>query len=74
MAKLPDGWVFIPKVVAKGTKIEVTEHELVLCKNCIHAKQYTLFGGTIALCERLETHFPIEEEGYCSFGVKEDEE
>ena len=71
MAKLPDGWVLIPKVIAKGTKIEVTEYELVLCKNCVHAKQHTLFGRTVAFCERLQTAFPVAEDDYCSYGIKE---
>lgn len=34
MAKLPDGHVFIYK--PKRTKIEIEEHELVMCRNCKH--------------------------------------
>ena len=35
MAKLPDGWVFIPKPV-KRTTIDIEKHELVMCRNCKH--------------------------------------
>lgn len=35
MAKLPDGWVFIPKPV-KGITIDIEQRELVMCKNCKH--------------------------------------
>ena len=34
MAKFPDGHVFIYK--PKRTKIEIEEHELVMCRNCKH--------------------------------------
>lgn len=39
MAKLPDGWVFIPKPV-KRTTIVIEKHELVMCKNCKHNDEF----------------------------------
>ena len=36
MAKLPSGWLFIPRVINKGTAIEVEQKELVTCKDCEH--------------------------------------
>ena len=35
MAKLPDGWIFIPRTKDAVT-IEVEERELVMCRNCKH--------------------------------------
>ena len=45
MAKLPDGWVFIPKPV-KRTTIDIEKHELVMCRNCTNA---TILGTHIVL-------------------------
>ena len=78
MVKLPDGWVVIPKVVAKGTKIEVTEFELVFCKNCKYCKERMLFGRTLSFCERgtafdPRMYFSVEKEDWCSFGEREDD-
>lgn len=36
MAKLPSGWIFIPRAIKKGTAIEVEQKELVTCKDCKH--------------------------------------
>lgn len=35
MAKLPDGWVFIPKMKNILT-VTVEQKELICCRNCIH--------------------------------------
>ena len=35
MARLPDGWIFIPKF-KDMTTITVEQRELVCCKNCMH--------------------------------------
>lgn len=35
MAKLPDGWMCIPKP-GKGPTIYIEQRELVMCKNCKH--------------------------------------
>ena len=34
MAKLPSGWLFIPRAINKGATIEVEQKELVTCKDC----------------------------------------
>ncbi len=33
MAKMPDGWIFIPKEKSK-TEFELVSRELVCCRNC----------------------------------------
>ena len=58
MARMPDGWVFIPKL--KGISLEVEEKELVLCKHCKHEE----------VCCRRRTDNP---EWYCGDGVRKDE-
>ena len=34
MAKLPSGWILIPKSVNNGTAIEIEQRELITCKEC----------------------------------------
>jgi hypothetical protein len=44
MAKLPDGWIFIPKF-KDLTTITVEQKELVCCKNCKQAEQCEIYAG-----------------------------
>lgn len=39
MARLPDGWVFIPKMKDAIT-IELKQMELVTCRHCKHGHKY----------------------------------
>ena len=43
--------------------------ELIRCKNCRH---YTkpLDGCSIAICRRMPTFFPVNENWFCADGVK----
>ena len=59
--KLPDGWVFIPKMKRRST-IEVEQKELVTCKNCI-------FQNTDN-CKWREDESP-DPDDYCSVGEAE---
>lgn len=70
MAKLPDGWLFVPKVSKKLTTIEITEQELIMCRNC---EEYKEWGDTMC-CMRLGSYYgntmPTD---YCSYAKKREE-
>ena len=74
MAKLQDGWVFIPKVVMneKEANIEVREYELVFCENCKHYKETTIIGCAIGFCK--QKNIIISKDDYCKFGEREEDE
>ena len=59
MAKLPDGHVFIYRLMK--TKIEIEERELVMCKHCKHHREcdYWIENGN---------------EWFCADGEREDAE
>ena len=71
MAKLPDGWVFIPRTKDAIT-IEVEQRELVTCRNCKHYKFYGLQSETVSECELMHTENPAED-WWCADGEKADE-
>ena len=64
MAKLPDGWVFIPRI--KGiTTIEVEKRELVMCQHCRHADCFDKF----AVCRKAEKKL-VPLDFFCADGEK----
>ena len=66
MAKLPDGWVFIPKPV-KRTTIDIEQRELVMCRNCKHRDPED---------HKCDHHWhaysplPVDDDFWCAFGEK----
>lgn len=66
MAKLPDGWVFIPKPV-KRTTIDIEKHELVMCRNCKHRDPEDF---------KCDNHWhshsplPVDDDFWCAYGEK----
>jgi len=66
MAKLPDGWVFIPKQV-KRTTIDIEQHELVMCRNCKHRDPED---------HKCDHHWhaysplPVDDDFWCGYGEK----
>ena len=52
--KIPDGWIFIPKITNKIT-VEVEQKELITCMNCKYA-QLTYDGE----CKYCDVWFPNE--------------
>ena len=66
MAKLPDGWVFIPKHV-KRTTINIEQHELVMCRNCVHRDPED---------HKCDHHWhaysplPVDDDFWCAYGEK----
>lgn len=58
MMKMPDGWVFIAKIKGRTT-IEMTQEELIMCKNCI-------FQGTDE-CKWRSDEIPKDDD-WCSGG------
>ena len=62
MAKLPDGWAYLPTQTDKDT-VSVEGREIVFCKNCAY---YNQKGGCFLYDS--ENHLP---EDFCSRGVKE---
>lgn len=73
MAKLPDGWVFIP-MMKNAITIELKEMELVTCRHCKHYKPYTgrVSGNQYFQCEVLITD--TEPDWFCADGEEEDAE
>ena len=71
MAKLPDGWVFIPKPV-KGTTIDIEQHELVMCRNCKHRdpEDHKCDCGQL---ERVGCAFSVDDDYFCAYGERGDE-
>lgn len=76
MAKLPSGWLFIPRVINKGTAIEVEQKELVTCKNCKHFeldKPYEVDGWPIPIlghevCNAWGDGCKTDPDGWCFMG------
>jgi hypothetical protein len=71
MAKLPDGWVFIP-MTKDAITIELKQMELVTCQHCRHYKPYTgrVSGNQYFQCEVLDQD--TEPDWFCADGEEED--
>ena len=67
MAKLPDGWVFIPRMKDAVT-IEVEELELVMCRNCRHADCFDKF----TVCRKAERKL-VPSDFFCADGERREE-
>ncbi len=66
MAKLPDGWVFIPKPV-KRTTIDIEKRELVMCRNCKHRDPEDF------KCDHhwhAYSPLPVDDDFWCAYGEK----
>lgn len=66
MAKLPDGWVFIPKQV-KGPTVDIEKRELVMCRNCRHRDQEDF------KCDHYwnaNSPLPADDDFWCAYGKK----
>lgn len=67
MAKLPDGYIFILKENRKKLRIEMKEHELIMCRNC---EEYKEWDGTM-ICMRLGSYYGnTKPTDYCSYAWK----
>ena len=72
MARLPDGWVFIPRMKDAIT-IELKQMELVTCRHCKHYRYYGLSYDTISECKIGHCENP-DEYWFCADGEEEDAE
>ena len=65
MAKLPDGWVFMPKPV-NMTTIDIEKKELVMCRNCRHRdpEDHKCDHGWIHCI------VPVDDDFWCAYGEK----
>lgn len=78
--KFPSGWLFIPKIINKGTAIEVEQKELILCKDCKYFEYDTvakvdgipLIVGH-EMCKRWGDGCKTSENGYCFLAEKDGE-
>ncbi|MBR2209919.1 MAG: hypothetical protein IJ896_00360 [Fibrobacter sp.] len=73
MAKLPDGWVFIP-MTKDAITIELKQMELVTCRHCKHYKPYTgrVSGNQYFQCEVLT--MDTDPDWFCADWEEEDAE
>ena len=63
MAKLPDGWIYIPRQKDMVT-IEIEPRELVMCRNCRH------WNEEDHDCNIKVGHFTAPPEWYCADGER----
>ena len=66
MAKLPDGWILIPRMKDAIT-IEVEQRELVTCKHCQHADCFDKF----IVCRKAEKKL-VPLDFFCADGERID--
>lgn len=74
MAKLPSGWIFIPRY--KGLdlthiEVELEERKLVTCRECVH---HHYDSDRIPYCDNVDYGYGWEDDDYCSKGEKRDED
>lgn len=63
--RLPDGWLFTPRLDKKLTKIIVEQTEIVRCRNCRHYNTECCSDG-YGWCHRRD--FGTNDEWYCADG------
>lgn len=67
--KLPDGWLFTPRMDKKDrTKIVIEKTEIVRCKSCRYYNTECCDEG-FGLCDR--RYFGTYDEWYCADGEEE---
>ena len=71
MAKLPSGWILIPKPVNNGTAVEIEQRELITCKDCVYFVRDVICvcGEHYDGCYAWEDdggESPVEEDWFCS--------
>lgn len=71
MAKLPSGWIFIPRMRMKDGKImvELEERKLVTCKDCVH---HHYDSHNIPYCDNIDYGYGWKDDDFCSKGEKRD--
>ena len=70
MAKMPDGWILIPKESKKG--FEVPMYELVFCRNCkFGAMLYADDRFMDGYCHR--HNIAVDEKFYCADGKRKED-
>ena len=75
MAKLPSGWIFVPRMRMKDKKImiELEERKLVTCKECKHYNNKGCSEG-FGWCKRNGNRHGSSDDWFCADGeAKEDE-
>ena len=72
MAKLPSGWVLVPKARGDGSKItvDIEQSELVMCKDCVYWQDNN-DGYPHKDCKWNQDETP-DPDDYCSGGVPKD--
>ena len=69
MAKLPSGWIFIPKVKTGDRRtIEIEQRDLVMCRECKYWNGNN-DGKRAPECRWREDEIP-DFDDYCSWGKK----
>lgn len=74
MAKLPDGWIFIP-TIEKRTTVNIEERELVMCRNCKWGEpSKNMKGEDMVFCYNgdtgIEDGYLHEPNWFCAEGKK----
>lgn len=59
-----DGWIAKPKVINKGTGVEVEMKDLITCKNC----KYFVISPDFSCCKLTEAI--VGEDDFCSKGKR----
>lgn len=70
MAKLPDGWVFIPRMKDVLT-VEIEQKKLVTCQHCKHCLNEEMIDtGPCLWCELLDQE--VERNWFCGYMEEHD--
>lgn len=76
MARMPDGWVFIPRLdkwKKADPEIQIEKRELVFCEHCIYSewKSWQNVISTDYYCYRRRTDpEPVDAEHFCRYGER----
>lgn len=76
MAKLPDGWLFTPRMDAKDrTKVIIEETEIIRCRNCKHRMKeiYGTGNVVVSVCD-LTHNYAMSDDWYCADGEAKEHE
>lgn len=78
MARIPDGWVFIPRLDKRGKtepEIQIEGRELVFCEHCIYSGWK--IGKDIIkpeyYCYRGTEPEPVDADHFCGYGEERKE-
>lgn len=78
MARIPDGWVFIPRLKKRKKteiEVEVERKELVFCEHCIYSGWKIEKDGIAPeyYCHRRTEPEPVDAEHFCRYGEERKE-